>query len=59
MVIEIKKTDGKWLVNGKLYADLIGAEKQFFDEFITEMKYNYEENKNKLKSLELSFEVGI
>lgn len=45
MVIEIKKTDGKWLVNGKKYTDLCGAEKQFFDEFIETMKYNYESQK--------------
>jgi len=39
---EINKTDGKWLINGKQYADLSDEEKQFFDEFILAMKWQFE-----------------
>lgn len=42
MKIEINKTDGKWLINGKQYADLTKEEKQFFDEFIIAMKWQFE-----------------
>lgn len=38
MKIEIVNKNGKWLINGKKYAELCGAEKIFFDEFIAEMK---------------------
>lgn len=38
--IEIIKTNGKWLINGKPYNELNYVEKLFFDEFIYEMKYN-------------------
>jgi hypothetical protein len=36
--IEIKLYDGRWLVNGKAYQDLSGAEKTFFDEFLIAMR---------------------
>lgn len=32
--IEIIKENGKWLVNGKPYAELSYTEKLFFDEFL-------------------------
>jgi hypothetical protein len=32
--IEIVKENGKWLVNGKPYAELSYTEKLFFDEFL-------------------------
>jgi hypothetical protein len=47
MKIEIIKTDGKWLINGKKYADLSDEEKKFFDEFIIEMKWQHEIDKTK------------
>lgn len=46
MKIEINKTDGKWLINGKQYADLSNEEKQFFDEFIIAMKWQFECEQN-------------
>lgn len=42
MKIVINKIDGKWMVNGKQYADLSGEEKQFFEEFILAMKWQFE-----------------
>jgi len=42
MKIVINRKDGKWLVNGKQYVDLAGEEKQFFDEFILAMRWQYE-----------------
>ena len=38
MKIEIKKVDGKWLVNDKQYPDLTYSEKVFFDEFLIAMR---------------------
>lgn len=38
MIIEIINQNGKWLINGKKYTELCGAEKLFFEEFIAEMK---------------------
>jgi hypothetical protein len=38
MKIEITKPFGKWLVNGKQYNELVGAEKIFFDEFLIAMR---------------------
>ena len=32
--IEIELRNDKWLVNGKAYQDLSGAEKLFFDKFL-------------------------
>ena len=36
--IEIKRCDGRWLINGKRYQDLSGGEKTFFDEFLIPMR---------------------
>jgi len=38
LVIEIKNTGGKWLINGKQYAECTSAEKQYFDQFTKHMK---------------------
>lgn len=43
--IIIERVNGKWLINGKSYIDLNDEEKQFFDEFILAMKYEYEQTK--------------
>ena len=40
--IEITKTNGKWLINGKPYYNITDKEKQFFDEFILAMKWEQE-----------------
>lgn len=42
MVVEINKTDGKWLINGMPYDNISEEEKQFFDEFIIARKMQYE-----------------
>jgi len=42
MKIEIRKTLGKWLINGKTYDAISGEEKTFFDEFILSMRWQYE-----------------
>lgn len=42
MKIEIKKIDGKWLINGKTYNKISEEEKIFFDEFILAMRWQYE-----------------
>ncbi len=42
MRIEVKKTDGKWLINGKTYDKISDKEKTFFDEFIIAMRWRYE-----------------
>lgn len=42
MTIEINKTAGKWLINGKTYDKLNGDEKDFFDQFIISMKWQFE-----------------
>ena len=48
--IEVKLTDGKWLINGKQYHELGKEEKIFFDEFLIAMKINFEaENKKNYK----------
>ncbi len=49
--IEITKTNGKWLVNGKPYFNINDKEKRFFDEFILAMKWEQEmiEHDNRLK----------
>jgi len=51
MVIEINKINGKWLVNGKAYENISDEEKQFFDEFIIAMKWQFEHEQldNQLK----------
>ena len=41
MKIEIKLIAGKWFVNDKPYKSLYGAEKIFFEEFLTEMRIDY------------------
>lgn len=46
MVIEINKTEGKWLVNGKPYDKISDEEKQFFDEFIIAMKWQFEQEQH-------------
>ena len=46
MTIEIKRTAGKWLVNGKPYHKISGEEKTFFDNFIAAMKENFNTTKN-------------
>jgi hypothetical protein len=38
MKMEIKRIAGKWLLNGKQYAELEGKEKTFFDEFLIAMR---------------------
>ncbi len=38
MKIEITKTNGKWLVNGKSYQELNFQEKKFMDDFFREVK---------------------
>jgi len=40
-LIEIKKVNTKWLINGKQYADLSEREKIFFDEFLIAMRINF------------------
>jgi hypothetical protein len=45
MTIEIKKTDGRWLINGKTYDKLNAEEKDFFDKFILYMKDQFENEK--------------
>ncbi len=39
--ITIKKSGGKWLINGKPYEKLEPHEKIFFDDFIRYMRENY------------------
>ena len=39
MKIEIRKIDGKWLINAKPYNQVSQEEKQFFDEFILYMRW--------------------
>ena len=41
MVITINKTSGKWLLNDKPYVELVGDEKEFFDEFLIAMRLEY------------------
>lgn len=55
MKIIINKTSGRWLINGKTYDQLNWEEKDFFDQFIISMKWQFEcqqyDKKNKnLKS---------
>jgi len=38
MKIDIKKVDGKWLINGKSSEKWIYEEKTFFDEFLIAMR---------------------
>jgi len=40
--VEIENVNGKWLINGKPYDKLNIAEKQFFDEFLLAMKWEYQ-----------------
>lgn len=40
MKIELKQSNGRWLINNKTYALCSSEEKQFFDEFIKEIKNN-------------------
>ena len=42
MKIEIKKVNGKWLINDKQYADLDYTERMFFDEFLIAMRWEKE-----------------
>ena len=42
MKIEIIKVNGKWLINGKQYADLDYSERIFFDEFLIAMRWEKE-----------------
>lgn len=42
MKIEIKNTNGKWLINGKPYNECTFCEQQFFNEFIKSFKYEFE-----------------
>lgn len=37
----IKKENGKWFLNGKLYHELNESEKLFFDEFWIAIKFNF------------------
>jgi len=39
--ITIKKSNGKWLINGKTYEKLEANEKIFFDRFLSYMRENY------------------
>jgi len=39
--ITIKKSNGKWLINGKTYEKLEPQEKIFFDDFLRYMRENY------------------
>jgi len=39
LVIEIKNTSGKWLINGKQYIECSTQEQAFFNEFIKHMNY--------------------
>jgi hypothetical protein len=43
--IEITRINGKWLINGKPYTELTYAERAFFDEFLLEMRINFEAKK--------------
>ena len=45
MKMEIRKIDGKWLINGKPYDQVSDEEKKFFNEFLLFMKW--EEGKEK------------
>jgi hypothetical protein len=38
MKMEIKKENGRWLVNGKRWEDLVGEEREFFNEFIQSVR---------------------
>ena len=40
LTIEIKQTNGKWLINGKQYKDCTFAEQKFFHEFLNSFKYD-------------------
>jgi len=42
MNVDIKQVDGKWLINGKPYAELSYSEKVFFDEFLVAMRWEKE-----------------
>lgn len=39
LTFDIKQTSGKWLINGKQYADCNLYEKRFFDDFLKHMHY--------------------
>jgi hypothetical protein len=43
--IEITNLNGKWLINGKPYSELTYPERAFFDEFLIEMRINFEAKK--------------
>ena len=57
MKIEINKTDGKWLINRKQYADLSDEEKQFFDEFILAMKWQFKIEQSDNKNIKNNYEL--
>lgn len=40
LVIEIKNTGGKWLINGKQYKDCNIDEQRYFDQFTQHIKQN-------------------
>lgn len=42
MKMEIKKVNGKWLINAKQYPELPDEEKLFFDEFLIAMRWEKE-----------------
>lgn len=39
MTIEIKQTEGKWFINGKMYKDCTFCEQRFFIEFLNSFRY--------------------
>jgi len=53
MKIEIKKVDGKWTVNNKMYCDLDMHEKRFMEDFFYEVRLEQkgqEKTQNKLQT---------
>lgn len=46
MKIEIRKSDGRWTVNGKHYSELNDQEQRFMDDFFREVKIEKSINQN-------------
>jgi len=46
MTLEIKCTNGKWLINGKPYNELQPDEQRFFEEFLSKMKRTLQKSKS-------------
>lgn len=50
--MNIKKIDGKWVLNGKPYRKLAGEEKIFFEKFIVMMKGEKEIESEKIREVQ-------